>query len=536
MQVDVTVKRLPDTFIPKIFLSVQQMRLSTLLAIAFTDGSVEIRDRITMELIARDNIHKQIAVLHVAYSPNICALAHSRDGTDVSICLLQMPVDETVDDELLEAIAEGFVLHFSSACTSYGNHQADLLAVMQLFSDHHPDSKIDQRILNELYRVLDIRLDHAMRAQPDWLFKNSIIQRCLGSQLSLGYHGTQLPRSLPAKIAQGFLDIRSATLITMYGARKKVPDQQAPTDAERAEELRAVIGQISWFTSFMSFVVNQLFRLSPDDDDDNQNPLTQPAIQSKVHSLSTPALSLLLISTSRLFLKYNCQTLRQYAFEANSFRGYPSPLRDAYQTVISVLRDSPVQLVQFEKMITEVDTKIKEAYQSGSSSSSNGGAGITDAERKNIEKEMLVSGTIPSVLMPAVTTLLTSTVTTLREEIDVAELYFSDFSWLDLNNSEPEDSSETEKETATHNTDEPRKKKKKKRRRIEKPRVDSIRKVELKPGSKFKRCVRCCALIGDDRQQQQQQQQPYATRNQALAQLLKTCLCGDQCMDPAREK
>lgn len=63
MQVDVTVKRLPDTFIPKIFLFVQQMRLSTLLAITFADGSVEIRDRITMELIAHDNIHKQISGL-----------------------------------------------------------------------------------------------------------------------------------------------------------------------------------------------------------------------------------------------------------------------------------------------------------------------------------------------------------------------------------------------------------------------------------------------------------------------------------------
>ena len=63
MQMDVTVKRLPDTFIPKIFLSVQQMRLSTLLAIAFSDGSVEFRDRITMELIARDNIRKQISGL-----------------------------------------------------------------------------------------------------------------------------------------------------------------------------------------------------------------------------------------------------------------------------------------------------------------------------------------------------------------------------------------------------------------------------------------------------------------------------------------
>lgn len=327
---------------------------------------------------------------------------------------------------------------------------------------------------------------------------------------------------------------------------KKAPNQQLPPDAERAEELRAVIGQVSWFTSFMGFVVNELFRLSPDDNNDNNNikkPLTQSTIQSKVHTLSTPALSLLLISTSRLFLKYSCRNLRQYALEANNFRGYAGPLRDAYQTVISILRNSPVQWVQFEKMIMEVEAKTKEAYQGGGSSGGGGeAAGISDAERKNIEKEMLISGTIPSVLMPVVTTLLTSVVASLREEIDVAELYFSDFSWLDLDDygqQEEDEAIATEPETEikienpiNNNKPDSSRPRKKRRRMIEKPQFDSIRKVPLKQGGKIKRCVRCCALIGDT----QQQPQPYATKNQALAQLLKTCLCGDQCMDPAREK
>lgn len=39
------------------------MRLSTLLVIAFHDGSIEIRDRITMEIVAPDNVQKQISGL-----------------------------------------------------------------------------------------------------------------------------------------------------------------------------------------------------------------------------------------------------------------------------------------------------------------------------------------------------------------------------------------------------------------------------------------------------------------------------------------
>ena len=62
-QIEVAVKRLPDTFIPKVFLYVQQMRLSTVLAIAFSDGSIETRDRITMELIRQDNVNEKVSSL-----------------------------------------------------------------------------------------------------------------------------------------------------------------------------------------------------------------------------------------------------------------------------------------------------------------------------------------------------------------------------------------------------------------------------------------------------------------------------------------
>ena len=60
---EVAVKRLPDTYIPKVFLHVQQLRLSTILAIAFSDGSIEVRDRHTMEVIAQDNVVEQVSGL-----------------------------------------------------------------------------------------------------------------------------------------------------------------------------------------------------------------------------------------------------------------------------------------------------------------------------------------------------------------------------------------------------------------------------------------------------------------------------------------
>ena len=62
-QPDIVIKRLPDTFIPKVFLFVQQLRLSTILAVAFHDGSLEFRNRISMEILEHNNVREQVSGL-----------------------------------------------------------------------------------------------------------------------------------------------------------------------------------------------------------------------------------------------------------------------------------------------------------------------------------------------------------------------------------------------------------------------------------------------------------------------------------------
>ena len=102
--------------------------MSTTLAIAFHDGSVEFRDRITMGLLAQNNIRENVSGiseagfkytegiprkpmlpawllvlplmqigLHVALSPNFCAIVSLNDNTDVSLSLLQLPPGGAVD-------------------------------------------------------------------------------------------------------------------------------------------------------------------------------------------------------------------------------------------------------------------------------------------------------------------------------------------------------------------------------------------------------------------------------------------------------
>ena len=137
-----------------------------------------------------------------------------------------------------EATTEAFTLYYSTACASFGSYQDDLVAAIQTFSRQHPHGNIERNFLSEICRVLEVRLDHSVEPQLDYLFKSSMIQRCLSMQLSLGYTGQRKSRSLPAKVAHALLDIRATTLVMTYTLRSMgAPNPE--TDPKKQQEIEA---------------------------------------------------------------------------------------------------------------------------------------------------------------------------------------------------------------------------------------------------------------------------------------------------------
>ena len=196
---------------------------------------------------------------HVALSPNACAAVSFADSTDIHLRLIQMPLHtgaESLDKctasvisvtpgqclqliAFYEAATEAFTLYYSTACASYGSYQDDLVAAIQMFSRQHPHGNIERNFLSEICRVLDIRLDHSVEPQLDYLFKNSMIQRCLSVQLSLSYLGKGKSRSLPAKVAHALLDIRATTLVMTYAFRSLTGAPNPEHDLKKQQEIEA---------------------------------------------------------------------------------------------------------------------------------------------------------------------------------------------------------------------------------------------------------------------------------------------------------
>ena len=138
-----------------------------------------------------------------------------------------------------EAATEAFTLYYSTACASYGSYQDDLVAAIQTFSRQHPHGNIERNFLSEICRILEVRLDHSMEPQLEYLFKNPMIQRCLSMQLSLGYLGKPKSRSLPAKVAHTLLDIRATTIVMTCTLRNLTGPPNPETDPKKQQEIEA---------------------------------------------------------------------------------------------------------------------------------------------------------------------------------------------------------------------------------------------------------------------------------------------------------
>lgn len=132
-----------------------------------------------------------------------------------------------------------------------------------------------------------------------------------------------------------------------------------------------------------------------------------------------------------------------------------------------MIAESALKVDVYEKLLAGVENEVKHAYQS---------AGFTNADRAAPERDLLINGSIPPVLQPAVTAILTKTVPMIRNEANPMYLFLQDYSWLGVGDDKRADLF---------------------RRQYE---LDILRKVLIPLDESrgavqpSRRCVRCCAI------------------------------------------
>ena len=160
-----------------------------------------------------------------------------------------------------------------------------------------------------------------------------------------------------------------------------------------------------------------------------------------------------------------------------------SALALAYRELEAVFQKNPITVSQFDVLLSQPASSIATIYSS-----------LSDADRNVTEREMLVKGEIPAVLYRPVRELLTVTAKTLKEEVNVAELYFTNIGWLGLT-----DDQSSKSWRMQH-------------------RLDAMRKIELKKDKPIKRCTRCGSVSEDA--------QPQRGTSFITMALQRHCFCG----------
>ncbi|KAI9840522.1 MAG: mediator complex subunit [Thelocarpon superellum] len=485
------------TRVDNVVLSVQQLTFSLIVALTYSDGTIEYRDRMTMKALTFDDDFQKVGslaqvgfafpagepCLHTALSQNF-SLAVTMDAEgEVQVKSMQYSLEQLEEepgDPRFEAAVVALTLQLVYCCTQMNNAD-DILALGQ--RAFAPGT--GNHVLSQFQRALSLNLDYTVDPQHERLFRNPFFQQYLSMQHSMGYRGDREHRTLTSKSAWITLQLRNVARTFAYSLNsgaKGGPGSES--DYTRPEVLQSLFGILKWSVDVNNFLVDELLALGDllrgqlDDVD---------FIQRTLRETNSCALLLILGSVSRTFLRYNARAL--HGLSSASHKGVQATQRgdqkQAFTSVMGVIDTSPVKVSQLERMLAELDNEMKTAYQTFN---------LSEAERSIAEKTLLVHAQVAKPFQPVIKKLFSTTLDALRREIDPAAIYFADYSWLGLSDDRRTDAY--------------------RRSRL----VDCMKKVPISPGVPLRRCTRCCAYMEDAA--------PGKTTSAYMASLQKACFCG----------
>jgi len=417
--------RLDDVVLPKVVLSTMVTNFETCLVIAFSDGTIEFRDRETLDMILPDGSDSHVSGLPQAgftyLSSNRCAdIALSYSGcmaalvrTDGTVELQKMEYLQGWSDHELESYQTQAALiciaREFAAMTASNNVADEILALVP--------ATLSQRgrrfLIDHMYRMLgktaDISSEEAQR-QAQRVMRDNVLHRIMGGQLILSYAGTQpLVPDIPRKLVW---IIQNLKMICTSVATTVTPREQV-----RAIAVATLKDVIAWTTNLQIRILADLFaihRALP------SHPTAIAAARATLIDVAipSPSLHLLLCSPSRALLRFASEIVK-------AFLGKLPTVRPESQEQASLIRELkvlattlPFRMQHFESLVADADQAVRKAHAS---------AGSTPQSRAGAEHAMLVHGELPEVLESAVEGLLKGTASRLMESVDVGEVFFKNW-------------------------------------------------------------------------------------------------------------
>ncbi|KAK7753742.1 Mediator of RNA polymerase II transcription subunit 16 [Diatrype stigma] len=396
----IRLMKLDSIVVNKIVTGVSVLSYGKIICFTYTDGSVEYRDRFTMEELYTDvNLNRINSILEVGFTQrgDHLSLQTALSPTNFSVVdiledgkIKWYPINYTLNDPSmmtdaqLSAVVAGITAATANAVTSNSNMD-DILAIARPFS--HKDRFIASWV-NELVRVLKIAVDYSEEAPHDQLMRNHQMQICLSILHHLGWKGEYQPREFSSKLALIMLNLRNIViLITMANNTNALRGAANPMDDP--DVVNALAGCCRWTVDLLSWLCDSLFCLL--NDNKFKGILTNQAqfsqLTSYLHEKNEIALHMVLCSSIRSLLGGVCRritVLHNLSHRAISHyelnnpntapgaggkgsgnsnnNGYGSPLHIAYQKVYRHTSAALINPEAFQTLLASLNREVREVY------------------------------------------------------------------------------------------------------------------------------------------------------------------------------
>lgn len=455
------LRRQADTMtqMNQVILSCIPLWYSMILAIFYSDGSIELKKRKTQETIAPDYNTEAVtsmaqagftfptldSPLNVSLSPNHCIAACMQQDGKIKIHPMQynygsLAVDDKDQSQSASAAMAALVLQHTTAANQYFCSD-DIFSVMGQLSE---DRKRDFILL--MFQALNVKIDCGV--VDDGTNQNHLILlgrspffvKTLSALHLLGLQGS-VDRSLTSKMSWMILNIKYVTQILTTIARMHGNIDKA---AVRPEVVPQFIGICRWIMHFMVYLIDELLQVGQEFQSLPPSSLTPQLLEEKLKQMNKPALLILLSSFPRMMMKLwanPIQWVQRTAYGYIQNNNASPEMRKLYYPLHQALTEAPLDWRHFEALISEAQHLVRSCYKS---------ANCSAEDRDAIERELLL-GRIPPQLFPAARRLVTDTLfaepplqqqqqqqqggTGLADKVDMAKILFFDTTWLGLTNS-----------------------------------------------------------------------------------------------------
>ncbi|CAJ2513288.1 Uu.00g014070.m01.CDS01 [Anthostomella pinea] len=512
------LKKLDSTIVNKVVMGISVLSFGKVICLTYNDGSIEYRDRFSMNELYREVNLDQIysileagftqtgepGCLQMAFSPSNFSLVQMYEDGKVKWHNLAYTLEDvtSISDAHLAAVNAAFVMSTAGAGANGANID-DILAVARKFihKDHFA-----VKWATDMVQINRSTIDYSEESPHDHLIRNNTLQLCFSILNHLGWEGEFKPRHYRSKFAVLALNMRNIVILVSLASNAPNAMRGSSSPLDEPEVVDALAGCTKWSIDLICWLCDCLFCLLTDSrfmgflTQSNQSQLVY--MTQYLQSKNEIALHLILCSSTRNLLSALCRRINLLdSCSARAIQWYRSrgevadnssreanhkALYAAYKKIQRHTASALIKADEFDKLLTTLATDIRSAYNtSGLAEQAQKAAKNQppnqrpDLARQYVELNLMLVQTPAPQFLAVTAKFFRNDLTEFREHAPLAKLYFKNYELLEID-------------------DEPKALEK---RRAKGMMVDLFRRVEMSRSCggrmRFKRCSRCASVMED---------------------------------------